>query len=161
MVSGAPLDGPFSQVWPQAFDTLVGAQDAFDYVLDRTLMRPRDVLSLLQRALEVALNRGHERVEQDDIKRAEASYSEDQLEALVGEIHDVYPQSRDVVYELLGCRAVMGEAELDGLLRRVVPDEGTRARLVDLLLWYCLLGVIQPGSGAEKYAYQDIKFGTT
>ena len=40
-------------------------------------MRPRDVLSFVRKAIEVATNRGHERVTHDDLNAAEDEYSED------------------------------------------------------------------------------------
>ncbi len=71
------LQGSFREVWPVLFDSHIGTEDSFNYILERTLMRPRDLLTFLHRATEVAVNRGHGKVSSDDISQAEKSYSED------------------------------------------------------------------------------------
>ena len=56
------LDEPFEQMWSKIVDAHIGTRDSFGYVVDRTLMRPRDLLMFLHAAIGVAVNRGHERV---------------------------------------------------------------------------------------------------
>ena len=65
------LRGTFREIWPEICDPLVDGQDSFAYFVDRTLMRPRDLLQFLQRAVDFAINRGRTRIEADDILAAE------------------------------------------------------------------------------------------
>ena len=140
------LSGSFSSVWPAVFDTHVGMQDSFSYILERTLMRPRDLLNFLHRCIEVAVNRGHDLVKQDDIVKAESAYSEDILLSTIFELRDVHPES-DPVYEFLGCPTHLTK---DDVLQRV----GNRQDLVELLVWFGFLGV-QAHLGEEpRFAYQ-------
>ena len=53
---------------------------AFDYILERTLMRPRDTISFINECL--SLSSGQGRLTWGDITRAEKSYSEKRLLAL-------------------------------------------------------------------------------
>ena len=75
MESSIKLSGTFDNIWPAEFDNYIGTQDSFTFVISRTLMRPRDLLSFLRKAVEVSINRGHERVRQDDLRAAEEEYS--------------------------------------------------------------------------------------
>ncbi len=74
------LDGTFEEIWAGICDRFVGTQDSFRYMVTRTLMRPRDLLSFMHAAIGVAINRGHDRVSGSDIEKAEEAYSEDMLQ---------------------------------------------------------------------------------
>ncbi|MFG2554429.1 P-loop ATPase, Sll1717 family [Streptomyces sp. NPDC048581] len=62
--------------------------DAFDYMLTRTLMRPRDIIAFFNETFATADN---ERVSWEDIKNAEDSYSYKRLLALRDEWKMSYP----------------------------------------------------------------------
>jgi hypothetical protein len=140
------LSGPFGSVWPAVFETYVGTQESFGYILDRTLMRPRDLLGFLHRCIEVAVNRGHDRVRQDDILKAENAYSEDILLSTIFELRDVYPDA-DRVYEFLGCPTHLSR---DDVLTRAKQDQ----RLIDLLVWSGFLGVRENRQDEPRFSYQ-------
>jgi hypothetical protein len=46
VVASTDLRGTFSQNWPILFDATIGIEDSFNYIIERTLMRPRDLLLL-------------------------------------------------------------------------------------------------------------------
>ena len=94
------LNGSFEDVWAAAFDRNVGTQDSFAYVAERTLMRPRDLIRFLRKAVEVAVNRGHQRVQADDFTSAESTYSEELLVSINYEVGDVAPLYTDLLYLL-------------------------------------------------------------
>ena len=110
--SNVSISGSFDQVWATIFPTHIGTYDAFSYIIDRTLMRPRDLLNFLHRSVEVAINRGHDRVLQEDILKAEAIYSEDILKSVSFEIRDVFPSVRNPLYGFLGCASHMLKNEV-------------------------------------------------
>lgn len=147
------LVGSFADVWPALFDTHVGTQDSFAYILDRTLMRPRDLLNFLHRAIEVAVNRGHERVRQDDIEKAERLFSEDILIETSFEIRDVYPQAADPLYGFLGAETELRADQVKPMLE----EAGVPAKSVDecvrLLAWFGFLGV-REGNDDARFSYQ-------
>src|SRR5207247_52007 len=67
------LSGSFEDMWSVICDGFVGTQNSFTFIADRTLMRPRDLLMFLHRAIETAINRGHSKITSDDLIKAEAS----------------------------------------------------------------------------------------
>lgn len=152
--------GSFEDVWSAIFDQYVDTKTSFDYILDRTLMRPRDFLSFVHRAIEVAINRGHERVGAEDLKKAEMSYSEDLLKATGFELQDVLERSIDFLYVFLGCRNVMMPHEVTGMLIEVGLNDDEAKRAIYLLAWFGFLGVESRDGSESKYAYEmryDIK----
>jgi hypothetical protein len=77
--SSTELGGSFREdVWPAICAPLIGTEDSFSYIVDRTLMRPRDLLMFLQRSVMTAINRGHNRVLAEDVLFAEDGYSNEQ-----------------------------------------------------------------------------------
>jgi hypothetical protein len=73
------LTGSFREMWGQICAPLIKTEDSFDYVVARTLMRPRDLLRFVHSAVDVAINRRHNRILEEDLVYAERTYSEDLL----------------------------------------------------------------------------------
>jgi hypothetical protein len=63
--------------------------DPFDYILERTLMRPRDVIAFLNECLDIAV--GRPRLTWEDIRTTEANYSVNRLLALRDEWKPTFP----------------------------------------------------------------------
>jgi hypothetical protein len=148
------LQGSFEEIWRTLATERVGAEDSFGYLLRRTLLRPRDLLTFVQRCIEVALNRGHSAITADDIKQAEGSYSEDMLLGLVFEIGDTHPEVSDSLYSFQGCAEPMTLVEVREVLRRAgVAKEGLDSG-VELLLWFGFLGTRDRRSGEEAYSHE-------
>jgi hypothetical protein len=153
VVSSTDLDGTFREIWPAICDPLIHGEDSFSYVLDRTLMRPRDMLQFLRNIVHIAISRGHGRVEEADIAQGERSYSEDILLTTSFEIGDTYPQYADLLYAFDGCSAEMPLAEAVDRLVSMAGVPGEEAdRVLELLIWYGFLGVTN-GNGQPKYSY--------
>jgi hypothetical protein len=83
------------------FDKKVGNHDTFDYMLERTLMRPRDIISFINICLSAA--QGSSRVSQNIIRKSESEYSRIRLQALIEEWKSAYP-SLAVAFRILSGR---------------------------------------------------------
>jgi hypothetical protein len=75
------------------FSRQVSQKPAFDYMIERTLLRPRDIISFTNLALGAA--QGKNEVPAKDIKDAEARYSKQRYEALTQEWIVAFPWLRD------------------------------------------------------------------
>jgi hypothetical protein len=91
--------------------------DPFDYILARTLMRPRDVIAFLNECL--AIGAGRARLTWSDIHAAEANYSQNRLLALRDEWKPTFPGIGDVLGAFRGSDAVMPPARLIQYLEAV------------------------------------------
>jgi hypothetical protein len=104
--------------------------DPFDYVLDRTLMRPRDVISFFNECFSMAA--GKTRLTWNDIHAAEAAYSQNRLLALRDEWKPTFPGIGEVLRVFRGSDPAMTRDELGEYLEAVAllpaePDfEGVR-----------------------------------
>jgi len=151
IANSAATKEDFAEIWPLICDPLVGAQDSFSYFVERTLMRPRDLLQFLNRAIDVATNRGHDRVLAEDIVQAEKSYSEDILLATMFEILDTHPEYQDILYVFQGAPSSMSLYEALGRIQGggFVADDS----VIELLIWFGFLGVSSPTFPDVKYSY--------
>lgn len=148
------LQGSFRDVWPTLFESHIGTEDSFNYILERTLMRPRDLLTFLHRATEVAVNRNHGKVSSDDITQAEKSYSEDLVLITAYEIGDTYPQFADILYAFQGMPRVLSMADVKSILEKSGIISSDMQKAIELLVWYGFLGTAGLTSDEDKYSYQ-------
>ncbi|MGZ3470204.1 MAG: P-loop ATPase, Sll1717 family [Isosphaeraceae bacterium] len=152
------LRGGFDEIWRSLCESHVGAQDSFGYVVERTLMRPRDLLLFLHRAIEVALNRGHTKIMADDLQQAEKSYSEEMLLTTAYEIEDTKPDYWEVPYAFEGLSHTLQRDEVELALEGAGVDEGEEIeRVVELLVWYGFLGVHATRFPDAKFSY-DVQY---
>ena len=151
--SSTNLQGNFREIWQQVFESHIATQDTFTYILDRTLMRPRDLLSFLQKAIQIATNRGNKIVTQSDILQAEKSYSEDIFLLTSYEIEDTYPKYKFVLYSFQGCNHELTIEKVKELLMTTGIEENEVDKVIELLLWFGFLGINIFNKDEEKYSY--------
>lgn len=149
----AGVHGTFEELWPLFFASHVRGEESFSYMLGRTLMRPREMLAFARECIDVAVNRGHEKVQEADILQAERSYSENALVDISSELKDVATGYADVPYAFIGTKTTLSRGQVDDcLLQAGVAREGLD-RVVDLLLWFGFLG-FHAAADEERYSYQ-------
>ncbi|MEE7095344.1 hypothetical protein Q0S81_29155, partial [Escherichia coli O10] len=66
-----------------------------EYIIERTLLRPRDVLQYVNECFSIALDR--ERISWGAIQKAESAYSQKRLRSLKEEWGDIYPSFEETV----------------------------------------------------------------
>jgi len=148
-------DDDFSHIWNRVCVPLVDGQASFDYIVDHTLMRPRDVLKFVRHCVDVAMNRGHERILAEDIIQAEKMYSSDMLTETAYEISDTHPELGNALYVFEGAPAKLPFSEvLDRLATLLSVDDEAAKKAVDLLLWFGFFGVQGPDDEEARYGYQ-------
>lgn len=148
------VDGDFEAVWHALFSGHVGTRAAFDFVLERTLMRPRDLLDFLHKAIGTAINRGHDRVVEEDIKKAEENYSYDMFQSLIFELTDIEKDYEEVMYCFIGCPLRMTEETLRKRLEDAGLFRDETQKLIDRLLWFGFLGVQSDDHEDPVFSYQ-------
>lgn len=131
----------------------MNGEESFDYLLRRTFRRPRDLIKLLRLCVSVAVNRGHDRVREADISKAEEIYSEEQLHEVSFELRDVSSAPGDVLYTFLGERSVLSADELRVLLLRAGVSDEEITKVREVLLWFSVIGIATL-DGRERYAYE-------
>lgn len=71
------------------FPTKIANKDAFDWMCERTLMRPRDIIAFVNEALDSAS--GHATVSNAALRKAEGEFARKRKDALIQEWKSAYP----------------------------------------------------------------------
>ena len=88
--------------WSVIFPHSVKGRSATDYILSRSLPRPRDVLDFCQKSIDQAQRNGHSAVTEEDILDGEVSFSEGLLSSVCTEFRGLYPGLEEVLVEFAG-----------------------------------------------------------
>lgn len=143
----------FDHLWAQFFPSHVKGEDSFQFVVNRTLMRPRELLRFVRECIDVGLNRKRQKLTEEDMLQAEQNYSSDALIDVCLEMKDVNSKFGDAPYAFIGSTAVLSKADAAKRLEEagVKPDEITL--VIDILLWFGVLGIYLDDD-EERYSYQ-------
>lgn len=88
-------------IWGSVFPSTVDGSNTKEYVLQRILRRPRDLLYFANQALSIAVNRGREEVTARDVVDALKAYSKYAYEMLtVGRIQ--FKALEELIYQFVG-----------------------------------------------------------
>ncbi|HIF9136537.1 TPA: P-loop ATPase, Sll1717 family [Photobacterium damselae] len=109
----------FKDIFPSA--TRGGGQLAIDFIMERTLFRPRDILQFVNECFKIAY--GRERISWRTIYAAEAQYSEKRLKSLKEEWGEVYPSFDETVEILRGLQSSFKRSDLsESRLEHIITD---------------------------------------
>lgn len=141
----------FNIVWPQICTSHYNGEESSQYLIERSLMRPRFLLNLINQCKSFAINLNHERILSDDIEKGLSAYSTDLLTDIGYEINDIANNGTDILYAFIGSKSKLTKEEIETALYDFGVDKAETSNITDLLLWYGFIGVeIQ---GEPKYIY--------
>lgn len=135
----------FDYLWRLICTPLAHGQQSFDYMVDHCMMRPRYLIRILRECRTLAINREHETIAPDDIDKGIEIFSNAMIKETDLEIRDVMPEAGDLMYNLVGEPRVMSRDKLCSLFPASCGTEQQRERLIDLLLWFGVIGLQEVG----------------
>lgn len=145
-------DESFEDLWSRLAVRHVSGEDSYQYIVDRSLMRPRYLIELLKYARGCALTLGHEKISEDDILKAELVFSTDLVQDTNLELRDVFPQYDGLLYAFIGATSACSAEDVRVRLVLAKVDEKDVDRVMQLLQWYGVLG-IRDEQFEPKYIY--------
>ena len=145
------LKGEFEEVWAIIFDPHLKSQSSFGYIVNRTFLRPRDILNFVRKCIQVAVSRNHDKVEQEDIISAEKEFSEDMFNELRFEMRDVFPDLPDLLPLFIGSSFKLSREDIVLILIDGDVPEVKTNEIIDILMWYSFIGIIRDDE--EIYSY--------
>jgi hypothetical protein len=142
----------FTSIWASLCISHYQGEDTSQYLIDRSLMRPRFLINLLNHCKGFAVNLNHKIIEADDIAKGFNAYSTDLLTDISYELRDVLPESENILYNFIGANSKLTDSDLKRILKVEDGDINYYPKLINLLLWHGFLG-IQPSGKTEMYIY--------
>jgi hypothetical protein len=147
-------DIKLDDIWPKIMVSHIGstAEETCNFIIDRSFMRPRCLLDLIQACRSNAITVGHDKITESDLREGLADYSVELATNIGFEIRDVYHTGPDIVYALIGSERRLSRSQLDHIL-----DEyhvANKTEFVELLLWYGVIGLVS-AKGDARYIYDE------
>ena len=91
-----------NEVWTKYFTQFVGSVPTRNFLIKTVFPRPRDLIYLVRASQQNAINRGHSKIEEDDIESACTQYSSFLLSSLMAEGSPQFRNLEDFMTELFG-----------------------------------------------------------
>lgn len=144
LLSGLP-DGSeslgFDQIWPQLCISHYKGEETSSYIIERSLMRPRNMIKMFSHAKGFAANLAHQKIQETDLEKGIRAYSQDLLVELDHELTDVFPDSRDLLYYFIDAKPELTSVELAELVASAGVELSDVNRVIDFLLYYGIIGI--------------------
>jgi len=133
----------FDEVWRQLCVSHYAptGEETSSYIIERSLMRPRNVIKIFAHARGFAANLAHARIEDADLEKGIRTYSQDLLIELDHELSDVFPAARELLYQFIDAPPQMSRQQLASLIESAGIENLEIEKVVDFLLYYGILGV--------------------
>jgi hypothetical protein len=144
----------FYPAWGEICERIVHGQESSQYLIDRCMMRPRFLLQMLDYCISNAVNLGRTRISQEDVDKGMYSFSIGLIRDIGYEMRDVQPELENVLYAFIGASSPMQEEEVVLLLREAVSDDADIPDVIETLLWYGVLGLMEEGEGIYIHTVQ-------
>lgn len=140
--NGLEDDIDFDTIWRQISISHIEGEDSADFLIDRSLMRPRNFLSLVNYCKSNAVNLKHDKISESDIKKAWSIYSADIVNEISLEIRDVYPKAEDVLYCFIGSSPQLTLSKIKQMILSEFSDfQDHINNLIEMLYWFGFLGI--------------------
>jgi len=148
---------PESGSWNGVFDEtrqMSGHQSKYQHIIDRTFLRPRDIIKFCNEVLNAYKRREDtkpERFDNDDVNQTRVAYSEYFLNELDDEIHKHVPEYKQYleVLKTINSEVFKREAleEACDARKDILPDGITPRELLSQLFDFSVIGYYRPGGG--------------
>lgn len=120
---------------------MVDGEESLEFLISRSLMRPRFLLRLFNHCKSNAVNFGRDRIDEEDIRKGFGSYSTYMTREVGHEIGDVLGTGNDLLYLFLGRTKEITKGEVMKLLQSKFPDVAKANAGLALLLWHGVCGL--------------------
>lgn len=149
--NGLEENAEFLKAWGRVCISHYKGEETSQFLIDRSLMRPRFLLNLINHCKSFAVNLNHDVIEEADIEKGLAAYSTDLLADIGYELVDVDPASEGVLYAFIEANPIMREDNIKQLISDFLGADGESVdKIFELLLWYGFLGI--------KFTDEEVKY---
>ena len=141
MLLGAPHTRSISDVWSGLFPEQVVGVTPEEFILRTALPRPRDIIHLVRSAVSSAINRGHQRVQAEDLLSAREQYSGYAFDSILKEDDPTKGKLESVLYQFAGPNKIVDRKEIETIFASAGVDEYDANFYLDLLCDISFLGI--------------------
>lgn len=145
-------DKTFNEIWSVLCISHIAGEETSNYIIERSLMRPRNLLKAFSLCRGVAVNMGHESISADDLRKGMEAYSNDVLADANRELLDLDVDADKILYRFFE----EGEAHIKSKIIEMFShhklDIDKSERILGYLLYYGFFGIRRHNEG-DTYIY--------
>jgi hypothetical protein len=136
-----PADTPFERVWAEICVSHYHGEETSQYLIDRSLMRPRNLIKLVAHCRGFAVGLERTRIGEVDLEKGLRAYSLDLITEADQELTDILGDETNLIYHFIGEGEEFDQAKLESILTGAgVPTEKIE-NVIEYMLYYGFLGV--------------------
>jgi hypothetical protein len=140
-----PVDTPFARVWSQICISHYQGEETSQYLIDRSLMRPRNLIKLLAHCRGFAVGMERARIESVDLEKGLRAYSIDLITEADQELTDILGADTELIYYFIGEGQEFNQDRIVSILTSAhVPCEKFE-QVIQFMLYYSFLGIKTDG----------------
>jgi hypothetical protein len=144
------------KVWTDYFTSSVRGIETREYIAQHIIPRPRDMINFCKASLAQSINRGHTRIEEQDILFAEQEYSQYAYLTLVTETKPIFPDIENLLYEFAGSTELVTIDSVTEFVRKAGINPENVPYLVQLLAESLFLG-LETEPDQFRFLYDESK----
>lgn len=134
-------DVNFEQVWREICISHYHGEESAAYMIERSLMRPRNLLKIFAHSKGFASNFSHVKIDESDIEKGLRAYSQDLLIELDHELSDVFPMVPNLLYSFLDMPCEVSASHLREIICASGVPGDVVEQVISFLLYYGVIGL--------------------
>ena len=140
-----PPDTEFERVWSQICVSHYEGEETSQYLIDRCLMRPRNLIKLLAHCRGFAVGLERARIDERDLDKGLRAYSLDLITEADQELTDLLGEDTNLIYHFIGEGFEFEPKRLAGVIQEAGVPVDKIDKVVEFMLYYGFLGVRREG----------------
>ncbi|ANG95808.1 hypothetical protein A8A54_04480 [Brucella pseudogrignonensis] len=147
-----PESTPFERVWAEICISHYKGEETSQFLIDRSLMRPRNLIKLLGHCRGFAVGMGRARIEEIDFEKGLKAYSLDLITEADQELTDILGRDTNLIYHFIGEGENFARTKLEEILLGADISQSELAQVISFMLYYGFLGV-KVGDNSPKFIF--------
>lgn len=153
LVSNAlPEDTPFDRVWSQICISHYQGEETSQFLIDRSLMRPRNLIKLLAHCRGFAVGMGRPRIDETDLVKGLRAYSLDLITEADQELTDILGVDTSLIYHFIGEGKNFSKSKIADIIIAAGIDPTRVDDVIKFMIYYGFLGIHTADNGI-KYIF--------
>jgi hypothetical protein len=128
-------------LWNKYFCANINGFSTREYLVQAVLPRPRDLIYITKCAISSAINRGHKKVQQEDVENAQNQYSQHAFDSLIAENISRISDLEALLFEFAGGPDIISETDLLNACQSFSITSDSLNSIVDSLFEQAFLGL--------------------